>query len=124
MRTRASGQSRSQVNARRERSKSGRVRVYVLAHVPVTVWRVCVCVDCLEISSVQFYMMVYASPECLTLNVADEIYRIPTSEERRLRPITVNRDHPRLVRRVLAARGGLAPERRPRVSFDCAELQI
>lgn len=123
MRTRASGQSRSQVNARRERSRVG-VSVCMF-------WRMClsrsgvfVCVDCLEISSVQFYMMVYASPECLTLNVADEIYRIPTSEERRLRPITVNRDHPRLVRRVLAARGGLAPERRPRVSFDCAELQI
>ena len=58
MRTRASEQSRSQVNARCERSRVG-VSVCMI-------WRMClsrsgvfVCVDCLEISSVQFDMNVY-----------------------------------------------------------------
>ena len=58
MRTRASEQSRSQVNARSERSRVG-VSVCMI-------WRMClsrsgvfVCVDCLEISSVQFYMNVH-----------------------------------------------------------------
>lgn len=64
MRTRASEQSRSQVNARRERSRVG-VSVCMIRRMCLSRSGVFVCVDCLEISSVQFYMMAYASPECL-----------------------------------------------------------